>query len=349
MAKKTPVLFKDTLNGTAAGSWIIAPKDFRSWPWGCLCLLDTAARKKRQALPKVGDQSWSKYRVEFDFLPKSLKGYTGLNFHVQSNGDACNLHFPSGASGRNEAFQTMYIYGKSMSWKLYPESQGYGLFRGDSWSHLRLDVGKTLANLFVNGAPVLTMFDLPFNAGGIEFWSYYGQVYIRNVTVIDLTYSRVVPVFKNPWLIYKDADVLKDWRVALCKDQKGEGIPLSSKLDWRDIQADSRGVVNLSRAFREDNTRNTAWATAEIIMERPETKKLFLTYTDRLTIWCNNRKVFTGEPRGWNDPNRDAHFGGRLIPDEYYTNLRLVKGKNRLLVRSEVIDPWGWGFWMRTK
>lgn len=348
-----PILFRDSLDGKATGDWVVAPEEegFHSVRGlGRLYLLDTAIRKRRLPLPKAGDHSWSKYRVELDFMPRTQKGYTGLNFHVQPNGDACNFHFPSGASGRSEAFQTMYIYGKSAPWKLYPESQGYALFRRDGWSHLRLDVGRTLANLFVNGAPVLTMFDLPFNEGGIEFWSYYGQVYIRNITVTDLTRCRVVPVFKNPWLVYRGAHILRNWRVAPCKDQKAADIPSSSndQLEWHPVHADDRGVVNLSRAFREDNTKHAAWTITEIIANRSGTEKLLITYTDRLTIWCNDCKVFAGEPRGWNDPNREAHFGGRLIPDEYCATLRLRKGGNRLLAKSEVTEPWGWGFWMRT-
>lgn len=160
--KKDRVLFSDDLNGKVGPGWAMPPRDFRSVPGhGELCLLDTATRRKRHPLPAVGDATWSRYRVEFEFMPKSRKGYTGLNFHVQPNGDACNLHFPSGCSGRSEAFQTMSIFGRSMAWQLYPESQGYALFRPDAWSRIRLDVGTTCANLFVNGGPVLTMFDVP--------------------------------------------------------------------------------------------------------------------------------------------------------------------------------------------
>ncbi len=303
-----PLLFQDSLDSKAGHGWAVPPRDFREVPGlGRLCLLDTATRKKRHPLPAVGDSTWSRYRVEFEFMPKSNKGYTGLNFHVQENGDACNFHFPSEASGRNEALHTMYVYGKSGTWQLHPESQGYAVFRQDAWSQIRLDVGSTNANLFVNGAPTLTMFDMPFKNGGIQFWSYFGQVFIRDLKVTDLSRSRVVPVFKNPWLIYRDARILRRWQVALCDvaDSSSSSAPadeILGGLDWREVDADKRGVVNLSRTFRDSNTKASAFAQTEVVCEKGTQTKIHLTYTNELTLWCNGKLVFAGEPRGWNAP-----------------------------------------------
>ena len=354
MRKERPPLFSDPLDGKAGPGWSHLPRDFREVPvHGRLCLLDTATRRKRRPLPAVGDEAWSRYRVEFEFMPKSLKGYTGLNFHVQPNGDACNFHFPSGYSGRNEAFQSMAIFGKSMAWQLYPESQGYAIFRPDAWSHVRLDAGATVANLFVNGGPVLTMFDLPFSSGGIQFWSFASQAFIRHLRVSDLGNSRVNPVFRNPWLVYADANVLDDWSAALIDDDDAVDAAYApdevalGRLEWLPAHADKRGVVNLSKTFPGNNTKAAAHAATTVIADDPTRTTLYLTYTDELTLWCNGKLVFTGEPRGWNAPDRETHFGGRLVPDEYAVALRLREGQNTLLVRTKVVDPWGWGFWMR--
>ena len=352
--KEQPPLFGDSLRGQAGPGWADPPRDFRTAPGPVrVCLLDTATRQRRHPLPAAGDATWSRYCVEFEFMPKSVKGYTGLSFHVQPNGDACNFHFPSGCSGRNEAFQTMYIFGKSMPWQLHPESQGYAQFRRDAWSKVRLDVGATNANLFVNGGPVLTMFDLPFKNGGIQLWSWHGQVFVRELRVTDLSSSRVVPVFKNPWLIYANTNLLGQWRAALANDDTqaaADSPPQGAVLDrltWQTVRADRRGVVNLSEAFRDNNTNATAYATTEVICDGSTHALLHVTYTDQLALWCNGEQVFTGEPRGWGSPNREAHFGGRLVPDEYSVALRLRAGTNKLLAKTTVVDPWGWGFWMR--
>lgn len=354
MKKERPLLFSDSLKGASGPGWLHPPRDFRDVPGhGRRYLLDTATRRKRHPLPAVGDETWSQYRVEFEFMPKSSKGYTGLNFHVQPNGDACNFHFPSGCSGRNEAFQSMSIFGKSMAWQLYPESQGYAIFRQDDWSQVRLDVGSTCANLFVNGGPVLAMFDLPFSNGGIQFWSLASQVFIRQLRVTDLLGSRVVPFFRNPWLVYADANVLDDWSAALADEDGAVDAACAldevalNRLEWLPAHADRRGVVNLSKTFTGYNTKAAAYAATSIIADDATRATLCLTYTDELTLWCNGKLVFTGEPRGWNAPDREAHFGGRLMPDEYAVALRLREGQNTLLARTKVVDPWGWGFWMR--
>jgi len=74
--KEQPLLFSDSLDGKAGPGWAVPPRDFRSVPGqGRLCLLDTATRRKRHPLLAVGDSTWSRYRVEFEFMPKSTKGW----------------------------------------------------------------------------------------------------------------------------------------------------------------------------------------------------------------------------------------------------------------------------------
>jgi hypothetical protein len=105
--------------------------------------------------------------------------------------------------------------------------------------------------------------------------------------------------------------------------------------------------VVLSQVFRDHNTKAVAYARTNIVCSSPEKRTLRLTYTDRLSLWCNGEPVFEGPARGWDDPDRERHYGGRLIPDEYEVTLPLRAGKNGLVVRTEVTEPWGWGFWMR--
>ncbi|MBI4640122.1 MAG: hypothetical protein HY731_05480, partial [Candidatus Tectomicrobia bacterium] len=333
---------------------IIPPDNFVQHPqYGSLYLLDW--RKKRSGFPLVGNKTWKDYRVELEILPASKRGFLGLNFHAQSDGlGACNVHFPLDGSGRNEVFQAMGIWGKSGSWKLYPESQAYALFPTGQWIRLRLDITGEFANLYAQGSsrPLLTLLELPYSSGGIQFWSYLGSGYFRNLRVTQLSPADIVPGFDSPWDIYADLNVIRTWQVTPPQkpDFGSTGIPeavCSSKIRWIDVEADRKGVVNLSRLFPEKNRKAAVFAKA-IARSVEKVKRICrLTYTDRLTIWCNGVQVFKGPPRGWNDPDRDKHFGGRLIPDEYEVKIMLEPGDSTILLRSEVTEPFGWGFWMR--
>lgn len=48
---------------------------------------------------------------------------------------------------------------------------------------------------------------------------------------------------------------------------------------------------------------------------------------------------------GWNDP--EANHDCRLKPDHFEIELPLQAGENEILLRSQVTENWGWGFWMR--
>ena len=346
-------LFQDPLSGKRIKGWIISPDNFIEHPqYGTVYFLDW--QKKKSEFPLVGDKTWRNYRVELEVFPVSRNGYLGVNFHVQPDSSACNFHFPIQESGRNEAFQSMCIWGKSCAWKLYPESQGYALLPSGEWLSLCIDVTETFSNLYVQNSskPILTLFDLPFNCGGIQFWSFLGSSYFRNLRVTELLPATARLAFDNPWKIYNKLGVIRKWRVTM--PQKSDfgltGIPeilFSTEMKWLDVEGDRRGVINLSSLFPGNNTKASVFAKTIIMSDKKEKRTCRLTYTDRFTIWCNDKLIFEGPPRGWDDPGRETHFGGRLIPDEFEVKIALNSGENIILIRSEVTEPWGWGFWMR--
>jgi hypothetical protein len=352
------VLFQDSLDGSLREGWVIPPDNFVDHPqYGRLYHLDWEKKESKYPVkfPLVGDETWQDYRIELDVLPTSKGGFLGINFHAQSDGTgACNVHFPILASGWSEAFQSMSIWGQSCTWKLFPESQAYAIFPIGQWISLRFDVTQTFANFYAMGAskPLLTLFDLPYHRGGVQFWSFWGSGYFRNLRVTQLSPDGVEPGFDNPWKVYENLNVIRTWQVT--PPQKSDfgatGIPEeihSPEMEWITAEADGRGVVNLSRLFPENNTKAGVFAKTVIKSPGEAQRVCRLTYTDRLALWCNGEQVFEGPSRGWNDPDREKHYGGRLIPDEFEVEITLEPGDNTLLLRSEVTEPWGWAYWLR--
>lgn len=347
-------LFRHPLDTADPSGWRDPPANVIGHPeHGRVYLLDW--KQSRGRLPWAGEASWREYTAEIEILPVSRGGYLGLCFHVQDDGvSACNVHFPIAASGRAEALQSMGIWGPDCAWKLFPEAQAYTIFPAGAWIRLRVAATARFANVYVHGSrrPVLTLHDLPFAAGGVRLWSFYGSGYFRDLKIAPLERSER-PAFDNPWLQYAgDPGLLRRWEVASAgrsrsrRDELPAGL-FSARTRWSSVDADRRGVVNLSAAAASLGLKSGAFARTLVRAPKAERRVCLFTYTDRLEMWCNREPVFGGPLRGWNDPGREAHFGGRLIPDEYRVVLPLRAGDNEILVRAERTEPWGWGFWMR--
>jgi hypothetical protein len=105
--------------------------------------------------------------------------------------------------------------------------------------------------------------------------------------------------------------------------------------------------VNLSAAFPDNNIKNAVFAETIIRAEAAGVRKAYVTYTDRFQLWCNGQPIFEGRPRGWFDPDREKLGNARLVPDQFEIELPLKAGENTIRVRSEVTEPFGWGFWIR--
>jgi hypothetical protein len=294
--------FYDPLDGKRRNQWIIAPDNFVKHPdYGTLYQLDY--RRKKTGFPMVGNSSWRNYRIELEVLPTSRGGFLGVNFRVQPNGSgACNFHFPIDESGKSEAFQSMGIWGKSCGWKLYPESQSYALFPIKKWLPIRIDVMQTFANLYIHqkgSKPIVTFFDLPFDCGGVQFWSFLGSGHFRNLRVHELSSESITPGFDNPWEVYNNLDIIMKWEVTnprqpaiISEDILGE--ILSPDMKWFNVESDSRGVVNLSELFPRQTPKAAVFAKTIIASPGKATRILRFTYTDKLTMWWNGTRVFNG-------------------------------------------------------
>ncbi len=347
------VIFEDSLVGPAGPGWRVAPANFVEVPGqGLAYLLDW--QRRDEPFPVVGTESWSEYVVEIEVLPTSSAGFLGVSFHVSDDGSrACNVHFPVTGSGWSEAFQSMGIWDGICAWKLYPESQGYAIFPRGRWLALRLAVGRRSAQLYLGGAgrSVLTFHDLPFERGGVGLWSFCGSGYFRNLRILEAPPSVSADVPGNPWRAFETEEVLGTWDVVPrpegeLGDELPRGLFATTSKRW-DIEADSRGVVNLSPLALEEPDLDAVLARTTVSSHEARTVHCSFTYTDHARVWCNGRLVLDGPRRGWNDPGREKYYGGRLIPDELDIELSLEAGDNELVVLSERTEPWGWGFWAR--
>jgi hypothetical protein len=353
------VIFQDALDGRKRDGWRVAPENFvEHRQYGTVYYKKPS--KASTPEPWVGDQTWHNYRVEVEILRAggeiNGEGHVGIDFHVQNDGSSCcNVHFH--VSDRDKKyFEVACVSGRSFGWKLWKWSQRQADLPKGCWIKLGLDVGANFVNVYVNDdpTPVGTFYDLPLSSGGIRLFTGHwgGACYFRNLCVTSLSNEQIKPILESPWENCSKLNVIRKWKVTLPQPPEfgRDGIPEeidSAKIKWLNVETDRRGVLNLTTLFPENNTKNTIFAKTIIKSAEKAVRKCWVTYTDRFTIWCNGVEVFRGPPRGWNDPGRAKYGWCRLISDQFEVELPLEQGKNIILVRSEVTEIWGWGFWMR--
>ncbi len=354
-APKATVLFEDPLTGASRPGWRVSPDRFVTHPeHGSLFRLEHSVKEGfRNPPPWVGDQRWADYRVEVEILPEG--GFAGIDFHVQDDGlRGCNLHFFILPEGGPEKLQAAGLWGQAAAWKLWPVSQATVFIARDRWLKLRLEAGGTVANVYADDRPepVYTMYDLPYARGGVRLWAYAGASHFRNLRVTALRKGAVKPLLPDTWRDLRVPGVIRRWQVTSPQGSEfgRAGIPAEVSqggAQWQELEADDRGVINLSARFPGANTRHAVFARAIVPSRTERLRRAWVTYTDRFKLWCNGQEVFAGPPRGWFDPDREKLGNSRLIPGHFELKLPLKRGANTILVRSEVTEPFGWGFWVR--
>ncbi len=186
------VLFADALDGRPVAGWIVPPTSFAEAPGGDTAFLLTSGTPGLLApAPRVGDESWRNYRVTVEILPAKAEGFLGMDFNVRaSDGCGANLHFSTFRADGVLVLQPMRFSGPgSESWKLWPISQRKIPFPKGRWIVLRIDVGESVANAYLDDdpEPLCTFYDLPSSSGGVRFWaSRGGSGYFRRLMVTSL-------------------------------------------------------------------------------------------------------------------------------------------------------------------
>lgn len=354
------VLFADPLDGKCKDCWQDNPdpRNFIDHPkYGKAFYLETAKTKYPTTACHVGGETWSNYRVEFEVLCQGEGGgFVGLDFYVQNDGErSCNFEFFIPKRGDMIAFEHSGRWNKNKAnWKLWPFSQPFKGFSKQVWMKIRLDAGIGIANVYFKDrpVPVYTIYDLPFSNGGIRFWEFHGSAYFRNLRVSQLPGNEVKPVLKDIWETVSKQDIIKEWEI-IAKQPPGfgkEGIPEELKqMTWKSVKTDRRGILNLTAEFPDDLNKGVVFIRNNLKSDQETIKKCWISYTDRLEVWCNGETVFQGKPRGFYDPGRSPADGfGRLLPDQFELEIKLNQGENEILLRSELTEPrWGWGIWMR--
>jgi len=303
--------------------------------------------------------------IDVEVLTPANRGFFGIQFRItEDNANAEWIYLRQHKSGLPDAMQYTPVLNTGLNWQIYngPGFTGAVNIPRDSWFHLRLEITGAQARLYVKDMqkPALVMNDLKSGVqkGQIALAVLIGATYWSNFevrTTSDVPWERHLPPMP--------AGTLTKWSISPAYDALARNVerPLTSSestaIRWQEVEAEPPGFVVLYR-YREAPHLNVTFANdfskrlepqpgtkllyarTSIESDRDQVKKLYMGYSDEVSVFLNGKILF----RGRSAQNfRDPGFLGIVNPENDAVYLPLKKGSNELLLAVSELGG-GWAF-----
>jgi len=303
--------------------------------------------------------------IDVDVSTPASRGFFGIQFRIANDGANSEwVYLRQHKSGYPDAIQYTPVLNTGLNWQIYngPGFTGAVDIPQNTWFHLRLEVAGAQAKLFVKDMdkPALVMNDLKSNVqkGQVALYVLTGATYFSNFeirTTPDAPWERHLPPMPP--------NTLTRWSVSPSYDAlaRNQERPLSGSesdsIHWQDVEAEPPGFVVLYRyreaphlrvSFANDFSKRlepqqgtkVLYARTTIESDRDQVKKLYIGYSDEVSVFLNGKILF----RGRSAQNfRDPGFLGIVNPENDAVYLALKKGTNELLLAVSELGG-GWGF-----
>jgi len=303
--------------------------------------------------------------VDVDVATPASRGFFGIQFRIANDGkDSEWVYLRQHRSRYPDAMQYTPVLNTGLNWQIYngPGFTGAVDIPKDVWFHLRLEVVGAQARLYVENMdkPALVMNDLKsgFQKGQVALYVLTGATYFSNFairTTTDAAWERHLPPMPP--------GTLTSWSLSPAYDALSRNLerPLarseSDVIRWQDVEAEPPGFVVLYRyreaphprvSFANDFSKRlepqpgmkVVYARTSIESDRDQVKKLYLGYSDDVSVFLNGKILF----RGRSAQNfRDPGFLGIVNLENDAVYLPLKKGKNELMLAVSELGG-GWGF-----
>ncbi len=303
--------------------------------------------------------------LDVDVTTPASRGFFGFDVRIDADGKNYEeIYLRQHKSGLPDAMQYTPVLNTGRNWQLYngPGFTGAVDIPKDVWFHLRLEVTGAQAKLYVKDMdkPALVMDDLKSGVqkGQVALYVLTGATYFSNFEVRETP-----PV---PWerhLLPMPAGTLTKWSLSPSYDALARNLehPLSpsesAAMNWQDVEAEPPGFIVINRFRESPHPRVTfqgdfskrlepqpgmkvVYARTTIDSDRDQVKKLFIGYSDDVSVFLNGKILYRGRSaQGFRDPG----FLGIVNPENDAVYLPLKKGSNELMLAVSELGG-GWGF-----
>lgn len=271
--------------------------------------------------------------VDVDVATPATRGFLGIQFRIASDGtNAEEVYLRQHKSGLPDAMQYTPVLNAGRNWQLYngPGFTGAVDIPKDVWFHLRLEVVGAQAKLYVENmdTPALVMNDLKSGVqkGQVALFVLTGTTYFSNFevrTTPDAAWERHLPPMP-PGTLTKWS--LSPSNSALDRDLE-RPLPTSESgiIRWQDVEAEPPGFVvinryresprvrvsfqsNFSKRLEPQPGMKVVYARTIIDSGRDQVKRLFIGYSDDVSVFLNGKILYRGRSaQGFPRPRIPGH------------------------------------------
>ena len=285
--------------------------------------------------------------IEFDIDPLDPM-FTGFYFRMKDSKESECFYFRTGNAGNPQsidAIQYAPIIDGVNLWDMLFHYQANANFKKDEWNHVKLVISGKQMRAYVNNIlqPALEVPMLEGNttSGTLAF---DGQAAISNIVVkhnlvenlnpnvgIDPTSND--PRFVRKWMVSQPIQMEKN--IDFYNSKKP-----NTETKWERIDAERRGLLNLTRKFGQTESRRLVWLKTNIHADKTQDKILRLGFSDEVWMYINNTPLYI-DKNLYGTPM--AKFpDGRCTIENSSILIPLKEGDNELLV-GVANYFYGWG------
>lgn len=285
--------------------------------------------------------------IEFDLEPINPR-FVSFYFRWQNANENECFYFRTeraGDSAAGDAVQYAPFLGGINLWDMLGHFQANASFQKQAWNHVKLVVSGSQMRAYVNSEsqPTLAIPRLEGNVttGRIAF---EGEAIIANLVIkpnaieglsplagIDPTDNE--PRYLRHWQLSEPAVIPKGIDFSYDSLPKPETV-------WTPIEAERRGLINLTRKFGKADARRIVWLKVKLKSASAQTRKLALGFSDEVWVLINKKLLYVDKNLYLHPIRKEPD--GRCSIENTTFNLPLNAGDNELLI-GVANDFYGWG------
>lgn len=283
--------------------------------------------------------------IEFDIAFSDVSGFPGIAFRAATHGDYELVYLRENQSGQPHATQYTPVLHGVYAWQIYagPAWEGTARWTFERWMHVKLVVSGARAELYVDGesAQIIPRLRGAAGPGEVGFIAAPGAARFSNLVLRpDAELSQAPGPAAVP--ATTPAGIVRTWRVSAPFAESlltnvSDLTEVPGPTTWNALTIEERGIANLARLAGNGDGRNTVVAAVTIASDRARTVPLRFGFSDRVRVYLNGRRLYTGNDGfGSHDPEFLGIVG---LFDEL--TLPLERGANELwFAVSETFGGW---------
>ena len=298
----------------------------------------------RSGVIPLKDVTFKNGTIEYDVEPLT-EPFAGIYFRRVDDQTSEYFYLRTDRAGKptaNDAVQYAPMTKGVLLWDLYDEYQGPADIKTQDWNHVKLVVSGAQMRAYVNDSLRLAVprLEADTDVGGLAF---IGESIVANV-VIKPGVVENLPASAGVDLTNHDANYIRQWRISEPavlppgEELTPEDLTQSSLTDK--IEAERRGLINLSRKFGNNEARRYVWLQSHFRSEQAQEKILHLGFSDEVWVFINGKMLYV-DKNLYTQAMR-KYPNGRISTDNASFTVPLQAGDNQLLI-GVANDFYGWG------